>query len=171
MATSGTARFLMSLIGSYEKAQPGGTLKQPISEKLDMSFLDGVGELQFNRYFKKTFAATTTPAVLIDLSGTDVDDFGDVTAATEVVAVIVKHLSPGGGILLVGGGANDIVDMGANFVRKVRPGANATTKPGLDVFLAPDANGSPVTAATGDKITGTASAGTINGEIIVLARA
>jgi hypothetical protein len=168
MAKSASARLLFSLVGSYVKTATGGDLTQPINEKLDLSLTDGVGELQFNRVFKKSGTATTSAAVAIDLSGTDTDDFGDVTAATEVVAVIVKHKTPGGGNLLVGGGANDIADFAT--IHTVRPGINATTKPGLLFWIAPDGNGSPVAAGTADKITVDTSAGSVAYEIIVLAR-
>jgi hypothetical protein len=169
MATTASARLLVSIVGDYEKTATGGTLSQPINEKIDMALSNGVGELQFNRVFKKSGTATTAAGTAIDLSGTDTDDFGDVTAATEVVAVLIKHLTPGGGNLLVGGGANDIADFAT--IRTIRPGINATTKPGFDLWVSPDANGSPVAAGVTDKITVDTSAGSVAWEMVVLARA
>lgn len=167
MSKSGSARLQFSLVGKVEKTGNVGTMKLPISEKLDWNFTDGGGALQFNRALKVVGTATAVAAVACDLNGTTLDDFGDATDMTEVVAVIVKHKTPGGGQLLVGGGANDIADWATS--RKFRPGPDGNT-PGVGIWLAPDANGSPVAPGTADKLTVATSAGSIDFELVILGR-
>lgn len=167
MATTGSGTVTVAINGYVQKVGGFATGKFNLREQITATLIGGTGELGFNKAYKLTVAATTTPAA-IDLSGTTEDDFGEAIALTEVLAILVTNTSTSGN-LIIGGESTDIVALGAGNEMVVHPASSGGT-PGVSFKLAPDASGMAVTATTADTVSYQSSAGTVNGTILILGR-
>lgn len=162
-----TLKVQMSLKGNYNKPSAANdqSVVRTLNEALAWSFASGPSAMQITRIYRFSGIATTTPAMACELSGTSVDDFGDVTDLTKVRVIAVKHKMPGGTRLWLGGGSNYLIDF-QNPVA-IRAGIDNAKQAGWVIFLYPDTNGLPVAPATADKLQIAAESGSIPWEVIV----
>jgi hypothetical protein len=162
MALSYTGRFNLQISGTYvNDGAVGNDVTQSVSESISKTITSGVGADMANRYVKKTGTATTTPADVIDCSGTTTDDFGTTTDMSEILCILIKNTGSTNA-LIVGGEAGDIVNLAADLV--VPPD-------GLAVLYSSNAAGMAVTATTADTISVQTASSTTTYEISVWGRA
>ena len=160
MARTYTGRFQLNCTGTYTKDDAvGNDIVQTVSESITKTITSGSGADMCSRVIKKTGTATTTPAALVDLSGTSTDDFGDTTDAAEVLAVLVQNTGASVN-LLIGGESADITWCASGSEWIVPPN-------GFCFFYTSSAAGMPVTATTADKISGQSASSTTTYEITV----
>lgn len=146
MTTSLTARLALNLDAALSDNLEIGTVEYRPQYGANYLFTDGTGANQANSIFTdvRTLAASATEN--LDLAGSLANVFGATIAFDRIKALIVKADPGNTNDVLVGGAASnqaatffgDVTD-----VVKVKPG-------GTVAFIAPDANGYDITAATGD---------------------
>jgi hypothetical protein len=144
------------LAAKFASALDLQTLSAPASLKRSFGWSEGSGARQANRIFtdRRTLAASATEN--LDLAAVLLDAFGTAITFARVRALIVAAADANTNNVLVGGAAsNGFINWVSDTsdVVVVRPG-------GLFALIAPDATGYAVTAATGDILKITNSAGT-----------
>jgi hypothetical protein len=161
MALTYTGRVAVNITGTYTNdGAVGNDLTQLVSESISKTITSGTGADMANIYVKKTGTATTTPADVIDCSGTTADDFGVTTAMTEILCILIKNTGSTNP-LIVGGEAGDIVNLAADLV--VPPD-------GFAILYSSNAAGMAVTATTADTISVQTASSTTTYEISVWGR-
>ena len=166
MATTLVAAVKAAVSAEYASALEFGSASQSLKYVASHPFTDGAGANQAQKLFtdQRTLAASANES--LDLSGVLADVFGAAITFTKIKAILVKAAD---------GNTNDVVLGGAASNAWVGPfGASTHTvavKPGGTVmFVAPDANGYPVTAGTGDllKVANSAGGSGVTYDIVIV---
>ena len=136
-----------------------------LMEAADIGITSGTGDYQADLMYAATRTLTTGASDNLDLSGSLTDPLGNVIAAVEIVAVLIRAASANTTILTVGNGANPFVGWfgAAANTEAVQPG-------GVAQHVNPKA-GWAVVAATGDILRITNAAGaSATYDIVILGR-
>lgn len=149
-----TARFNIDLDGTLTSVLDLNTARDPLRFQELRTITNGTGADQAQTMFHDQRVLTASSSENLDLSGGLTDNFGVTITMTVLRILIVRAAS---------GNTNDVeVSRGAsNGVPFMNAASDAVlVKPGgMFAYQAPDATGVPVTAATGDILTITNSAG------------
>lgn len=136
----------LDVAASFISALDLQTANAPLSQRQSFAWTDGTGANQANRLWsdRRTLGPSATED--LDLAGVLLDAFGTAITFAKVRALIVSASSANANNVLLGGvvnGLSTIIQPAASGVVVVRPG-------GVVAFIAPDATGYAVTAATAD---------------------
>lgn len=136
----------LNLLASLTNLNDVGVARHSLPFNPSYSLTNGTGANQANEAFADIRTLSASASENLDLNGVLTDAFGAAIAFTKIKAMVIYAAPTNTNDVLVGGAASNgfITWVGdPTDVIKVKPG-------GLAVFVAPDANGYGVTAATGD---------------------
>jgi len=161
-----TARLVIDLQSDQTSALDLETVSSPLSYRKVYDITNGTGALQATKRFTDTRTLAASGTEDIDLSGVLVDGFGTTLLFTRIVAIIIEAAAANtNNVLVICPVANGFITpfAAASDTLTVRPG-------GVALLVAPNATAFAVTAATGDLLTITNSAGTtgVTYNIIIL---
>lgn len=154
MAKTLTANIQLSVTGNHVNALDLGNVTFPFSASLALALLSGTGASQADMAWTDTRTLGASATEDLDLAGSLVDAFGATITFAKLKAIIV---------LADSGNTNDVqvTRPASNGVPIfIAAGDGVNVKPGGMFALAWPGTGVTVTAATGDLITITNSAGT-----------
>lgn len=141
-----TARLDVQLSGVFENILDVGSASYPLEYGKHYNLAHGSGANQASSVFTDTRTLAASANEDLDLNGVLLDAFNTVIALTKVKALIITADPNNANDVVVGGaaanGATSFFGAADDKV-KVKPG-------GVIAFIAPDANGYPITAATAD---------------------
>lgn len=161
-----TATLQLTATGNHTSALDLGTATFPFAISITQSLTSGTGAGQVDRVFTDTRTLGPSATENLDLAGVLTDAFGASLTFVTIKAVIIRAAA-----------ANNV----ANQVQVTRPAANGvpffmaasdgiSLAPGYTFAWFGSGAGVTVTAATGDLITVTNSAGTnsVNYDVVIL---
>lgn len=152
-----TASVAASISANQTAALALGTAEAKISRSVGVSFASGTGAGQVDKVWsaQRTLAASATED--LDLAGTALDDpYGADTVFVKVKALYIKAADGNTNNVVVGAGTNP-------WATLLNTAGTITLRPGEFILVgcgSADTNGHAVTAATGDILKVTNSAGT-----------
>lgn len=148
MQASGVQNTMLSLriSATGEKVQGANTAKFPVTLDYSQLLASGTGANQASNVFYDVRTITASSSENLDLAGTLTNAFGVTLTFTKIKAVIIHASSANTNNVQVGGAASNgwvawVAD--ATDIVSVKPG-------GTLIWIAPDASGGAVVAATGD---------------------
>lgn len=153
-----TANVSMGVSGSHTAAADLGTVTYPYSSSFSAAYTSGTGAGQVDRVYTKTITLAASGTADLDLAGSLTDALGNTSIAfARIKSIQVTAAAANTNNVQVTRPASNGVPwlMAAGDGIALRPGAGFTWASGTA-----DATGVAVTAATGDLITFTNSAGT-----------
>jgi hypothetical protein len=142
------------------------TPDDPLVKDYTQLLSSGTGLNQASNMFHDQRTLTASSTENLDLSGVLTNAFGVVLTFTKIKVLFVKAAVANTNDVLLGNGTNPFIGpfgaAGASVVT-VKPG-------GIALFIAPDANGYAVTAATGDilKVANSAAGTSVTYDIVIL---
>jgi hypothetical protein len=151
-----TSRLLLDFDADYTSALDLSTTENNLCFTRQINLATGTGANQADKIFHDERTLTASATENLDLSGTLTDAFGATLIFARIKGLIVYASPANTNNVLVGGAAsNGFINWVSDTtdVVVVRPG-------GLFALFAPDATAYAVTAATGDLLKVTNSAGT-----------
>lgn len=154
MAASVTSQLRIILNSILQNSIGLASGQATIEQAVNVSLASGTGANQADRIYSES-AKSISGAYSPDLSGALLDAFGAACVFARVKALVVVAAAANTGDVIVGNSGANAFLFGTVVADKV------SVKPGgALVLFAPSAAGYPVTAATGDILSFTPSAGT-----------
>lgn len=165
---SGTlvSQLVLKVLATGTLAFDLDTADDPLAKDYTQLLSSGTGANQASNMFHDQRTITASSSENLDLSGVLTNVFGVTLAFTKIKALIIRAAAANVNDVLVGGAASfawvgmlsDVTD-----IIKVKPG-------GTLIWIAPDANGGAVVAATGDilKVANSGSGTSVVYDIIII---
>lgn len=166
MSGSLVTQILLKIAATGTFALDLDTADDPLVKDYTQLLSSGTGANQASNMFHDQRTITASSSENLDLAGVLTNAFGVVLTFTKIKVLFVKAAAANVNDVLLGNGSNPFIGpfgaAGASVVT-VKPG-------GIALFIAPDANGYAVTAATGDilKVANSGAGTSVIYDIVIL---
>lgn len=159
------SKISLGLVATLSSALDLVSAQAPLAYRKTFALTSGTGLNQADKIFSDTRTLAASGTETLDVSGVLADALGATLTMARVKGILVAAAVGNTNNVLVGGGSNPLLGYVADAtdIVVVRPG-------GLFLWLAPDAVGAAVTAATGDllKVANSSSGTGVTYDVVII---